>query len=75
MNKSEQLSALIGHIYDATLDSTLWVLDEAAQFVGASASSLHLGTSKDARTSLINPLLILATCNFTSTRTQNLIRV
>jgi DNA-binding CsgD family transcriptional regulator len=43
MGSSERLSALIGHVYDATLDPTLWVdvLDEAARFVGGSASSLY----------------------------------
>jgi DNA-binding CsgD family transcriptional regulator len=43
MHESERLSALIGRIYDATLDPTLWVdvLDEAARFVGGSASSLY----------------------------------
>jgi DNA-binding CsgD family transcriptional regulator/PAS domain-containing protein len=43
MDGSERLSALIGRIYDATLDSTMWVdvLDEAARFVGGSASSLY----------------------------------
>ena len=43
MDKSERLSELIGHIYDAALDPTLWldVLDGAARFVGGSASSLY----------------------------------
>jgi DNA-binding CsgD family transcriptional regulator/PAS domain-containing protein len=43
MDGSEQLSSLIGRIYDASLDPTLWVdvLDEAARFVGGSASSLY----------------------------------
>jgi DNA-binding CsgD family transcriptional regulator len=43
MHESERLSALIGRIYDATLDPNLWVdvLDEAARFVGGPASSLY----------------------------------
>jgi DNA-binding CsgD family transcriptional regulator len=43
MRESERLSALIGRIYDATLDPNLWVdvLDEAARFVGGPASSLY----------------------------------
>jgi DNA-binding CsgD family transcriptional regulator/PAS domain-containing protein len=43
MNESDRLSALVGRIYDAILDPTLWVdvLDEAARFVGGSASSLY----------------------------------
>jgi len=43
MDGSERLSALIGRIYDAALDPTLWVdvLDAAARFVGGSASSLY----------------------------------
>lgn len=43
MRESERLSALIGHIYDAALDPTLWVdaLGEAAQFVGGSGASLY----------------------------------
>jgi hypothetical protein len=43
MDKSERLSELIGHIYDAALDPTLWlgVLEGAARFVGGSASSLY----------------------------------
>jgi DNA-binding CsgD family transcriptional regulator len=43
MGESERLSTLIGRIYDATLDPRLWVdvLDNAAQFVGGSASSLY----------------------------------
>jgi DNA-binding CsgD family transcriptional regulator/PAS domain-containing protein len=43
MHETEQLSALMGRIYDATLDPTLWVdvLDEAARFVGGPAASLY----------------------------------
>jgi DNA-binding CsgD family transcriptional regulator len=43
MHESERLSALIGRIYDSTLDPNLWVevLDEAARFVGGCASSLY----------------------------------
>lgn len=43
MHESKSLSALIGHIYDAALAPKSWVdvLDEAARFVGGSASSLY----------------------------------
>ena len=46
MHELERLSALIGDIYDAALDPTLWVgvLDGAARFVGGPAASLY---SKD----------------------------
>ena len=48
MHESERLSALIGRIYDATLDPNLWVnvLDEAARFVGGPASSLFYRDSE-----------------------------
>src|ERR1700704_2972824 len=38
----EQVSSLIGDIYDAVVDQTLWIgaLDKAAQFVGAQAGVL-----------------------------------
>src|SRR6266849_5713205 len=47
MDETEQLSTLIGDIYDAALEPSLWtdVLRQAAQFVGGSAASLY---SKDA---------------------------
>jgi DNA-binding CsgD family transcriptional regulator len=47
MSESEELSALIGDIYDAALDPKLWqqVLPRSAQFVGGPAASLF---SKDA---------------------------
>jgi len=47
MSEAEQLSALIGEIYDAALDPALWpqVLPKSAQFVGGRAASLF---SKDA---------------------------
>jgi DNA-binding CsgD family transcriptional regulator len=43
MHNDEKLSRLIGNVYDAALDPTLWVdvLDEAAQFVGGPAASLY----------------------------------
>jgi DNA-binding CsgD family transcriptional regulator len=42
MDDREQLSALIGSIYDAALDATLWteVLSRIADFVGGSAAGL-----------------------------------
>jgi len=42
MSGNQKLTHLIGHIYDATLDPSLWhgVLDQAAQFIGASAAVL-----------------------------------
>ena len=42
MDETERLSALIGDIYDAALDPTLWfrVLEKAGRFVGGSAASL-----------------------------------
>ena len=42
MSDTEQLSALIGEIYDAALDPALWpqVLPKSAQFVGGPAASL-----------------------------------
>jgi DNA-binding CsgD family transcriptional regulator len=43
MNQAEQLSGLIGDIYDAALDSTLWseVVGKAALFVGGSAAAIY----------------------------------
>jgi DNA-binding CsgD family transcriptional regulator len=42
MNQDETLTRLIGNVYDAAVDPTLWisVLDEAALFVGGPAASL-----------------------------------
>jgi DNA-binding CsgD family transcriptional regulator len=47
MPTAEQLSRLIGDIYDATLDPALWskVLGECAQFVGGTSATLY---AKDA---------------------------
>jgi len=47
MSNSEELSALIGNIYDAALDRSLWVdvLRQSARFVGGQAAGL---LSKDA---------------------------
>jgi DNA-binding CsgD family transcriptional regulator/PAS domain-containing protein len=47
LSESEQLSSLIGDIYDAALDRSLWVgvLEKTAHFVGGPAASLF---SKDA---------------------------
>ena len=47
MPEAERLSGLIGQIYDAALDSSLWVsvLEKCAEFVGGVAASL---TFKDA---------------------------
>jgi DNA-binding CsgD family transcriptional regulator len=47
MDEIEQLSTLIGHIYDAALEPSLWtdVLGKAARFVGGPAAGLY---SKDA---------------------------
>jgi DNA-binding CsgD family transcriptional regulator len=47
MHETEQLSALIGEVYDAALDPSLWtdVLGKAARFVGGPAAGLY---SKDA---------------------------
>jgi DNA-binding CsgD family transcriptional regulator len=47
VRETEQLSTLIGHIYDAALDASLWtdVLKKTRQFVGGRAASL---ISKDA---------------------------
>src|SRR6058998_2913249 len=49
MLEAEELSALIGDIYDAALDPTLWpqVLPRSAHFVGGPAAALF---SKDAAT-------------------------
>jgi DNA-binding CsgD family transcriptional regulator/PAS domain-containing protein len=43
MREDEQLSRLIGNVYDAALDPALWVdvLEQAAQFVGGPAASLY----------------------------------
>jgi DNA-binding CsgD family transcriptional regulator len=43
MHETERLSALIGDIYDAALDPTLWVgvLAKSAAFVGGPAASLY----------------------------------
>jgi DNA-binding CsgD family transcriptional regulator/PAS domain-containing protein len=43
MHDDEKLSQLIGSVYDAALDPTLWigVLEEAAGFVGGPAASLY----------------------------------
>jgi hypothetical protein len=40
MNQDERLTRLIGNIYDAAVDPTLWisVLDAAARFVGGPAA-------------------------------------
>src|SRR5262249_7324453 len=42
MSEAEQLSALIGDVYDAALDRSLWVdvLRKAAQFVGGQGAGL-----------------------------------
>jgi DNA-binding CsgD family transcriptional regulator len=42
MSGNQRLTHLIGHIYDATLDPSLWrgVLNHAAEFIGASAAVL-----------------------------------
>jgi DNA-binding CsgD family transcriptional regulator len=42
MSSNQKLTHLIGHIYDATLDPSLWhdVLDDTAHFVGGSAAVL-----------------------------------
>jgi DNA-binding CsgD family transcriptional regulator len=42
MHESERLSALIGSIYDAALDPTLWadVLDQSARFAGCETAGL-----------------------------------
>ena len=42
MQEAERLSMLIGDIYDAALDQTLWlkVLEDTAGFVGGSAAML-----------------------------------
>jgi len=43
MNQDERLTRLIGNVYDAAVDPTLWisVLEEAARFVGGPAASLY----------------------------------
>jgi DNA-binding CsgD family transcriptional regulator len=43
MDETQRLSALIGDIYDAALDSSLWlrVLENAATFVGGPAASVY----------------------------------
>jgi DNA-binding CsgD family transcriptional regulator/PAS domain-containing protein len=47
MDESEQVSHLIGDIYDAALDPSLWprVLEGSARFVGGTASALFLKDS------------------------------
>jgi DNA-binding CsgD family transcriptional regulator len=47
MHDAERLSALIGDIYDAALDRSLWprVLEDTASFVGGTASALILRDS------------------------------
>ena len=42
MSEAEQLSSLIGNVYDAALDRSLWVdvLGKAAQFVGGQGGGL-----------------------------------
>jgi DNA-binding CsgD family transcriptional regulator len=42
MDQADQLAGLVGDIYDAALDSSLWseVLDKAAHFVGGSAAAI-----------------------------------
>jgi DNA-binding CsgD family transcriptional regulator len=49
MQTEQGLSALIGHIYDAALDSSLWpsVLAAAAPFVGGSAAALFSKSAAD----------------------------
>jgi DNA-binding CsgD family transcriptional regulator/PAS domain-containing protein len=44
MREAEQVSSLIGDIYDAALDSALWppVLEKIYRFVGGSAAGLHV---------------------------------
>ena len=44
MDETERLSSLVGDIYDASLDPTLWplVLKSSADFVGGTASSLFM---------------------------------
>jgi DNA-binding CsgD family transcriptional regulator/PAS domain-containing protein len=46
MGKTESVAALIGRVYDAALDRSLWpeVLEQAARFVGGAAASIY---SKD----------------------------
>src|ERR1700733_15045151 len=43
MVEAEEISQLIGNIYDAALDPTLWidVLKQTSDFVGGSAASLY----------------------------------
>ena len=42
MDQTEQLLELVGDIYDASLDSSLWseVVDKASRFVGGSAAAI-----------------------------------
>src|SRR5262245_32743052 len=53
MQEVEQVSSLIGDIYDAALDPRLWatVLRRAREFVGGSAAALF---SKDATRKILN---------------------
>ena len=43
MTESERLSSLVGQVYDAVLDPTLWpkALEESARFVSGSAAGLY----------------------------------
>ena len=43
MHETERLSALIGDIYDAAVDPSLWidVLETTADYIGGSAASLY----------------------------------
>ena len=43
MDQAEQLSSLIGEIYDAALDPSLWsdIVGKAGRFVGGSAASIY----------------------------------
>jgi DNA-binding CsgD family transcriptional regulator/PAS domain-containing protein len=43
MDQAEQLSELVGEIYDAALDPSLWidVVGKAGRFVGGSAAAIH----------------------------------
>ena len=45
MEETEQLSNLIGNIYDAVLEPTLWtgVVEKAGSFVGGSGAPFFLG--------------------------------
>ncbi len=47
MRDDERLSLLIGDIYDAALDSSLWsdVLEKLSEFIGGTAATLHIRNS------------------------------